>query len=60
LFKGCPFGARRVVLLNKADLLVDAAAALSLGRMILFGAAGRVERVLLGSLVKKEFVVLKV
>lgn len=52
LFKGAPQGARRVVFLNKLDLLKDREKAIQLGQRILREGFPRVERVLLGQLQK--------
>ncbi len=52
LFKGSPPGARKVVFLNKVDLLKDAGRAIQLGQRIFRESAPNVERVLLGQLQK--------
>jgi probable selenium-dependent hydroxylase accessory protein YqeC len=55
LFKSCPAGTRKAVLLNKADLLDDAESVGSLAAMILAGSSGRVQRVVTGSVADKRF-----
>jgi len=55
LFKNCPAGARRVVVLNKIDLMDDAGAVGSLATMILARSFGQVERVVAGSIAGKRF-----
>jgi len=55
LFKNCPAGARKAVLLNKADLLTDARTAGSLAEMILAGSLGELERVVAGSIAGRRF-----
>jgi probable selenium-dependent hydroxylase accessory protein YqeC len=55
LFKSSPSGARKAVFLNKADLMDDAEAVVSLATMILAGSAGRLERVVAGSTALKRF-----
>lgn len=55
LFKGCPAGARKAVLLNKADLLSDAGAAVSFAEAVLSSAAGDIERVVAGSVAGMSF-----
>lgn len=57
LFRGCPDGARRVVLLNKADISDDPAGAVRLADGILSGAGSRVERVVVGSVARGDFFV---
>ncbi len=55
LFKDCPAGARKVVLLNKADLMADSAAAVRLADMVLCECPGEVDRVVVGSLAWMKF-----
>ncbi|WP_051184795.1 selenium cofactor biosynthesis protein YqeC [Desulfatiglans anilini] len=55
LFKGSPPGARRVVFLNKLDLLGSEAEALALCRAILEGSGGGIERVVMGAVKQKTF-----
>lgn len=52
LFKGSPQGARRVIFLNKLDLLKDTERAIQLGQRILREGSPGIERVLLGQLLK--------
>lgn len=52
LFKGSPSEARKVVLLNKMDLLKEKEKAIQLGQRILREGSPGVERVLLGQLLK--------
>jgi len=49
LFKGAPDKAKRIVFLNKSDLLSDYSAAERLARMILQEASGRISKVVIGS-----------
>ncbi len=55
LFKGSPGKARRVVFLNKTDMLKDGKAAKRLARSILETPGSGVERVVLGSLRNEEY-----
>ena len=52
LFKGTPEGARRVVLLNKADLIKDEGNATELADILLADPLKKVDRVILGSVKK--------
>ena len=49
LFKGAPDKAKRVVFLNKSDMLSDYSEAERLSRMILQQASGRISKVVIGS-----------
>jgi probable selenium-dependent hydroxylase accessory protein YqeC len=55
LFKGAPDGARKVVLLNKADLIRDERNATELANIVLVDAMKKIDRVILGSLKKGEY-----
>jgi probable selenium-dependent hydroxylase accessory protein YqeC len=55
LFKNCPAGARKAVLLNKADVMDDPEAPGFLAAMILADSSGRVERVVAGSTAARRF-----
>ncbi|MFO8088228.1 MAG: selenium cofactor biosynthesis protein YqeC [Desulfatiglandaceae bacterium] len=55
LFKSSPSGARKAVFLNKADLMNDAEAMVSLAKMILGGSSCQLERVVAGSIAGKSF-----
>jgi len=57
LFKGSPARARRVAFLNKLDLLDERSAAFDLAAGIMKSAGSLVERVVLGSLHKKEYLI---
>lgn len=57
LFKGSPTGARRVAFLNKLDLVEERSTAYDLAAAITKSAGSLVERVVLGSLHKKEYVI---
>ena len=59
LFKGSPEGARRIVFLNKLDLLPSREGARDLARMLLDFSRGGVERVVAGSLMKNEYFAVK-
>jgi probable selenium-dependent hydroxylase accessory protein YqeC len=50
LFKGTPDGARRVVVLNKADLIKEERKAMELADLILADSSKKIDRVVLGSL----------
>jgi len=56
LFKGSPDSARRVVFLNKLDLLPEEGEAMKLADLILSDRMKQVERVVIGSLKKGEYV----
>jgi probable selenium-dependent hydroxylase accessory protein YqeC len=56
LFKGSPDSARRVVFLNKLDLLLEEGEAMMLAGLILSDRMKQVERVVIGSLKKGEYV----
>ncbi len=58
VFRGSPGNARRVVFLNKMDLVENHGAARQLARSILASTETRVERVVLGSLKKNTYAVL--
>jgi probable selenium-dependent hydroxylase accessory protein YqeC len=55
LFRGSPDTARRIVFLNKADLLTDPGPSGELARSILEPPDSRVERVVIGSLLKDSY-----
>lgn len=57
LFKGSPDSVRRVVFLNKRDLLPEEDSAVELARLILEGPDSRVERVVIGSLQRGAYTV---
>jgi len=56
LFRGAPGSARKIVFLNKADLVSDEGEARELGRLILEGSLGSVERVVMGSTQRGKYV----
>jgi probable selenium-dependent hydroxylase accessory protein YqeC len=55
LFKGSPEVARRVVLLNKADLIRDQSSATELADILITEPAGKIDRVILGSIKKRVY-----
>jgi probable selenium-dependent hydroxylase accessory protein YqeC len=55
LFKGAPESAKRLVFLNKLDLAEDPAQADELAKCILEDKAGKIKRVVAGSLMNREF-----
>lgn len=55
LFKGTPAGSRRVVFLNKADLMEKPRGGLDLAGTVLAGAKGSIDRVVIGSLTDKRY-----
>jgi len=55
LLKGAPDSARKVAFLNKLDLLADDQGAKALALLLLRDPHARVERVLMGSLLNKEY-----
>jgi len=55
MFKGGPGGARRIVFLNKIDLMNDERGALDLASMLLCGGPERIDRVVIGSLLGKRY-----
>ena len=57
LFKGSPGSSRRVVFLNKRDLLLEDEGAMELARRILGDARSSVERVVIGSLREKVYTI---
>jgi probable selenium-dependent hydroxylase accessory protein YqeC len=57
LFKGSPAEARRVAFLNKLDLLDERSTAYELAAAIMTSEGSLVEKVVLGSLLKKEYVI---
>jgi probable selenium-dependent hydroxylase accessory protein YqeC len=59
VFKGSPEGARRVVFLNKQDLLADQAGARELAGLILERAPFPLERIVIGSLKEDAYTVIR-
>jgi probable selenium-dependent hydroxylase accessory protein YqeC len=59
LYKGAPVSARRIAFLNKADLLPDDQIARDLGDRILRSQASSVDRVVIGSITKKEYLLIR-
>ena len=55
LFRKCPSTARRIVFLNKRDLLKDDREAKRLAELILEKASNKVDRVVIGSILKREY-----
>ena len=55
LFKGAPDAARRIAFLNKLDLLASEEEGRALARLLLQGPHASVERVVMGSLSRKEY-----
>ncbi len=55
LFRGSPRPARRVAFLNKADLLGEEHKAWELAHMILQDSKGRIDRVVVGSIIKGRY-----
>ena len=58
LFKDCPHSAKRVAFLNKLDLLGDELKAQELANMILRNPESRLDRVVLGSILKGSYSVI--
>jgi probable selenium-dependent hydroxylase accessory protein YqeC len=58
LYKGAPVSARRIAFLNKADLLTDNQIAKDLAVRILLSRAASVDRVVIGSIAKKEYLLI--
>ena len=59
LFKGTPVSARRVAFLSKADLLPDDQVARDLADRILRSQAASVDRVVVGSVLKNEYLLIR-
>jgi probable selenium-dependent hydroxylase accessory protein YqeC len=55
LFKGAPEGARRVVFLNKEDLVEEDTRAVELADILLADPMKKIDRVILGSIKKGEY-----
>jgi probable selenium-dependent hydroxylase accessory protein YqeC len=58
LYKGAPVSARRIAFLNKADLLSDDQIARDLADRILLSQAASVDRVVIGSIAKKNYLLI--
>jgi probable selenium-dependent hydroxylase accessory protein YqeC len=57
LFKGTPPSAKRMVFLNKQDLLSESKVAEELAGLILESEVSRVERIVIGSILEKDYTV---
>ncbi len=58
LFKGTPLSARRIVFLNKLDLVSEEGEARELGHSIIGSASKQIDRVVIGSVAKGRFEIL--
>lgn len=57
LFKGTPSSAKKMVFLNKQDLLPESGEAEELARLVLESEVSRVERIVIGSLLERDYTV---
>jgi probable selenium-dependent hydroxylase accessory protein YqeC len=57
LFKGTPSPAKKMVFLNKQDLLPESGEAEELARLVLESEVSRVERIVIGSLLERDYTV---
>jgi probable selenium-dependent hydroxylase accessory protein YqeC len=55
LFKGTPSSAKKMVFLNKQDLLPESGEAEELARLVLESEVSRVERIVIGSLLERDY-----
>ncbi len=59
LFKGTPSSAKRIVFLNKRDLLSESGEVEELARLILESELNKVERVVIGSILERKYVIIR-
>jgi probable selenium-dependent hydroxylase accessory protein YqeC len=55
MFKGAPMTARRIVFLNKVDLMEEDQGARDLASTLLHEGSGKIDRVVIGSLIEKRY-----